>query len=52
VAGSARPGVKPDYFQTETLPTLQRMIEILDRNDVLAARERLSKGYGNLRLVK
>jgi hypothetical protein len=32
--------------------TLQRMIEILDRDDVIAARERLSKGYGRLRLVK
>jgi hypothetical protein len=31
---------------------LQRMIEILDRDDVIAARERLSRGYGRLRLVK
>ena len=31
---------------------LQRMMEILDRDDVVAARERLSKGYGHLRLVK
>jgi hypothetical protein len=32
--------------------TLQRMIEILDRDDVVAARERMSRGYGQLRVVK
>jgi hypothetical protein len=32
--------------------TLQQMLEILDRDDVIAARERLSQGYGQLRLVK
>jgi hypothetical protein len=31
--------------------TLQHMLRILDRDDVIAARERLSKGYGQLRLV-
>jgi hypothetical protein len=31
---------------------LQRMLEILDREDVVAAQERLRKGYGQLRLVK
>jgi hypothetical protein len=32
--------------------TLQRMLEILDRDDVVAARERLSNGFGTLRTVK
>lgn len=32
--------------------TLHRIIDILERDDVVAARERLSKGYGHLRLVK
>jgi len=31
---------------------LQRMLEILDHKDVLAAQERLRRGYGHLRLVK
>jgi hypothetical protein len=31
---------------------LQRMLEILDHEDVGAAQERLRKGYGRLRLVE
>lgn len=31
---------------------LQSMLEILDREDVIAAQERLLRGYGRLRLVK
>ncbi|MGM4886309.1 hypothetical protein [Tardiphaga sp. 11_C7_N12_6] len=31
---------------------LQRMLEILDHQDVVAAQERLRRGYGRLRLVK
>ncbi|KAA0076109.1 hypothetical protein [Tardiphaga sp. P9-11] len=31
---------------------LQRMLDILDREDVIAAQERLRRGYGRLRLVK
>jgi hypothetical protein len=31
---------------------LQRMLEILDHQDVVAGQERLRKGYGHLRLVK
>jgi protein tyrosine phosphatase (PTP) superfamily phosphohydrolase (DUF442 family) len=31
--------------------TLQQMLEILDRNDVIAARERMSKGFGQLQLA-
>jgi hypothetical protein len=32
--------------------TLVRMLEILDHEDVVAAQERLRKGYGHLQLVK
>ncbi|WNV09588.1 hypothetical protein [Tardiphaga sp. 709] len=32
--------------------TLVSMLEILDHRDVVAAQERLRKGYGHLRLVK
>ncbi|SFM26983.1 hypothetical protein SAMN03159423_0312 [Bradyrhizobium sp. NFR13] len=32
--------------------TLHRMIDILDREDVVAARKRLAQGYGHLRLVR
>jgi hypothetical protein len=31
---------------------LQRMLEILDREDVLAAQAQLTKGYGRLKVVK
>ncbi|SNS35594.1 hypothetical protein SAMN05216374_0954 [Tardiphaga sp. OK246] len=41
-----RPGPRGPQF------VLQRMLEILDHEDVVAAQERLQKGYGELRLVK
>jgi hypothetical protein len=31
---------------------LQRMLEILDRDDVIAAQERLRSGYSQLRVIK
>ena len=31
---------------------LQRMLDILDREDVVAAQQRLSRGYGRLTVVK
>ncbi|WP_398467050.1 hypothetical protein [Tardiphaga sp.] len=31
---------------------LQRMLEILDREDVVAPQQRLSRGYGRLTVVK
>ncbi|QUS40559.1 hypothetical protein RPMA_18245 [Tardiphaga alba] len=42
--------IEPD--RRDPAAVLQQMIEILDRDDVVAARERLSKGYGHLRVVK
>jgi hypothetical protein len=36
----------------DTKATLARMIEILDHQDVVAAQERLRKGYGHLHVVK
>jgi hypothetical protein len=32
--------------------TLARMLEILDHQDVVAAQERLRKGYGRLKVVQ
>jgi hypothetical protein len=43
-----------DFIQPgprDALDTLARMLEILDHQDVVAAQERLRKGYGHLRLV-
>ena len=31
---------------------LQSMLEIVDREDVIAAQDRLSKGYGRLKVVQ
>ena len=41
--------IEPDPLDAEI--TMQQMLSILDRRDVVAAAERLSKGYG-LRVVK
>jgi hypothetical protein len=44
-----------DFIQPgprDPLDTLARMLEILDRPDVVAAQERLRKGYGRLRVVQ
>ena len=41
--------IEPDPRDAEI--TMQQMLSILDRRDVVAAAERLSKGYG-LRVVK
>jgi hypothetical protein len=32
--------------------TVQRLIEILDHRDVVAAQDRLMQGFGELRIVK
>jgi hypothetical protein len=42
--------VEPESRHAEA--TLQKMFDILDRDDVIAARERISKGYGRLSVVK
>ncbi len=38
--------------QREPYMILRRMLEILDRDDVVAAQERLRRGYGRLRVIK
>jgi hypothetical protein len=35
-----------------TQVTLERIMGILERDELLAAQERLSRGYGHLRVVK
>ncbi|MGM4906716.1 hypothetical protein AB8B21_03385 [Tardiphaga sp. 866_E4_N2_1] len=42
--------LEPDPRNAEA--TLQQMFDILDRDDVVAARERISNGYGHLSVVK
>jgi hypothetical protein len=47
--------VLSDYIEPrprDPKPVLQRMPEILDRDEVVAAQERLIKGNGELRIVK
>jgi len=47
--------VLSDYIEPgprDPQAVLQRMLGILDRDDVVAARERLSTGYGQLRSIK
>ncbi|MDR6658982.1 hypothetical protein J2W51_001524 [Tardiphaga robiniae] len=47
--------VLSDYIEPrprDPKAVLQRMLEILDRDEVIAAQERLVKGYGELRVVK
>jgi hypothetical protein len=44
-----------DYIEQgprEPKAVLQRMLEILERHEVIAAQRRLLKGYGELRVVK
>jgi hypothetical protein len=42
--------VKPGSHDTDA--TVQQLLDIIARNDVIAARERLSKGNGKLREVE
>jgi phage gp36-like protein len=35
-----------------TQVTLERIMGILERDDLIAAQERMSRGFGNLRVVK
>ncbi|MGM4903776.1 hypothetical protein AB8B21_18330 [Tardiphaga sp. 866_E4_N2_1] len=47
--------VLSDYIEPrprDPKAVLQRMLEIWDRDEVVAAQERLINGYGELRIVK